>query len=121
MRIEPIIQGVVARSAHPFGCEAAIKKQIAFVKNAPQISQGPKRVLILGASSGFGLAARIALTFGGAQADTIGVSFERGPSEKGTGSAGWYNNVFLNVKLKKKAVLQLILLVMLLLPKLVPK
>ncbi|OJH77631.1 putative reductase [Vibrio vulnificus] len=49
MRIEPIIQGVVARSAHPFGCEAAIKKQIAFVKKAPQISQGPKRVLILGA------------------------------------------------------------------------
>ncbi|EGQ7831190.1 TPA: trans-2-enoyl-CoA reductase family protein [Vibrio vulnificus] len=102
MRIEPIIQGVVARSAHPFGCEAAIKKQIAFVKKAPQISQGPKRVLILGASSGFGLAARIALAFGGAQADTIGVSFERGPSEKGTGSAGWYNNVFFKREAEKE-------------------
>ncbi|NVC64248.1 trans-2-enoyl-CoA reductase family protein [Vibrio sp. 05-20-BW147] len=102
MRIEPIIQGVVARSAHPYGCEAAIKKQIAFVKNAPQISQGPKRVLILGASSGFGLAARIALTFGGAQADTIGVSFERGPSEKGSGSAGWYNNIFFRQQAEKE-------------------
>ncbi|MCV5233333.1 bifunctional NADH-specific enoyl-ACP reductase/trans-2-enoyl-CoA reductase, partial [Escherichia coli] len=58
------------------------------------MKKGPKRVLIIGASSGFGLAARIALTFGGANADTIGVSFERGPSEKGVGSAGWYNNVF---------------------------
>ncbi|HAS6347039.1 trans-2-enoyl-CoA reductase family protein [Vibrio sp. IRLE0018] len=102
MRIEPIIQGVVARSAHPYGCEAAIKKQIAFVKNAPQISKGPKRVLILGASSGFGLAARIALTFGGAQADTIGVSFERGPSEKGSGSAGWYNNIFFRQQAEKE-------------------
>ncbi len=94
MRIEPIIQGVVARSAHPYGCHASIKEQINYVKQAPQIKDGPKRVLIIGASSGFGLAARIALTFGGANADTIGVSFEHGPSEKGVGSAGWYNNVF---------------------------
>lgn len=94
MRIEPLIQGVVARSAHPYGCHASIKEQIDYVKQAPQIKNGPKRVLIIGASSGFGLAARIALTFGGAKADTIGVSFEHGPSEKGVGSAGWYNNVF---------------------------
>ncbi|MCF7483537.1 trans-2-enoyl-CoA reductase family protein [Vibrio sp. J1-1] len=94
MRIEPLIQGVVARSAHPYGCHASIKEQINYVKQAPQIKNGPKRVLIIGASSGFGLAARIALTFGGAEADTIGVSFEHGPSEKGVGSAGWYNNIF---------------------------
>ncbi|AXY02993.1 trans-2-enoyl-CoA reductase family protein [Vibrio alfacsensis] len=94
MQIEPLIQGVVARSAHPYGCRASIKEQIDYVKQAPQIKQGPKRVLIIGASSGFGLAARIALTFGGAEADTIGVSFERGPSDKGVGSAGWYNNIF---------------------------
>lgn len=102
MRIEPIIQGVIARSAHPYGCEAAIKNQIAYVKKANPIKQGPKRVLILGASSGFGLAARIALTFGGAQADTIGVSFERGPSEKGSGSAGWYNNIFFKQQAEKE-------------------
>ena len=94
MQIEPLIQGVVARSAHPYGCRAAIKEQIEYVKQAPQIKNGPKRVLIIGASSGFGLAARIALTFGGAEADTIGVSFERGPSDKGVGSAGWYNNIY---------------------------
>lgn len=94
MRIEPLIQGVVARSAHPYGCHASVKEQIDYVKQAPQIKNGPKRVLIIGASSGFGLAARIALTFGGAEADTIGVSFEHGPSEKGVGSAGWYNNIF---------------------------
>ncbi|EDK27709.1 short-chain alcohol dehydrogenase family protein [Vibrionales bacterium SWAT-3] len=94
MLIEPIIKGVVAKSAHPLGCQEAVKQQIRFVKSAPQIKDGPKRVLIIGASSGFGLAARIALTFGGAQADTIGVSFERGPNEKSLGSAGWYNNIY---------------------------
>ncbi|WHR53526.1 trans-2-enoyl-CoA reductase family protein [Vibrio furnissii] len=93
MRIEPVIQGVVARTAHPLGCEQAVLQQIEYVKSAKPITQGPKRVLILGASSGFGLAARIALTFGGANADTIGVSFERGPSEKGVGSAGYFNNL----------------------------
>lgn len=93
MVIEPIIKGVVARSAHPFGCEAAVKQQIEYVKKSQAIKSGPKRVLILGASSGFGLAARIALTFGGSEAKTIGVSYERGPSEKGVGTAGWYNNI----------------------------
>ncbi|MEZ9586800.1 trans-2-enoyl-CoA reductase [Vibrio cyclitrophicus] len=94
MLIEPIIKGVVAKSAHPLGCQEAVKQQIKFVKSAPQIKNGPKRVLILGASSGFGLASRIALTFGGAKADTIGVSFERGPNEKSLGTAGWYNNIY---------------------------
>ncbi|MEZ8697309.1 enoyl-ACP reductase FabV [Vibrio lentus] len=94
MLIEPIIKGVVAKSAHPIGCQEAVKQQIKFVKSAPQIKDGPKRVLIIGASSGFGLAARIALTFGGAKADTIGVSFERGPNEKSLGTAGWYNNIY---------------------------
>ncbi len=94
MLITPEIQGVVSRTAHPFGCEQAILKQIQYVKSATPIKNGPKRVLILGASSGFGLAARIALTFGGANADTIGVSMERGPSDKGVGSAGYYNNHF---------------------------
>ncbi|WP_394142313.1 enoyl-ACP reductase FabV [Vibrio chagasii] len=94
MLIEPVIKGVVAKSAHPIGCQEAVKQQIKFVKSVPQIKDGPKRVLIIGASSGFGLAARIALTFGGAQADTIGVSFERGPNEKSLGSAGWYNNIY---------------------------
>ncbi|MDE1251303.1 trans-2-enoyl-CoA reductase family protein [Vibrio aestuarianus] len=94
MRIEPVIKGVVARSAHPKGCEQAVLQQINYVKSCKPITHGPKRVLILGASSGFGLAARIALTFGGSNADTIGVSFEKAPSDKGVGTAGWYNNLF---------------------------
>lgn len=94
MIIQPVIKGVVAATAHPFGCQEAIRRQIHYVQQAKQIEHGPKKVLILGASSGFGLAARIALAFGGAKSDTIGVSFERGPSEKGVGSAGWYNNIF---------------------------
>lgn len=94
MIIEPVINGVVARTAHPFGCEQSVLRQINYVKHAKSITQGPKRVLIIGGSSGFGLAARIALTFGGSQSDTISVSFERGPSEKGVGTAGYYNNIF---------------------------
>ncbi len=92
MIIEPIIKGVVAKTAHPLGCEQAVLQQIEYVKSAKSITDGPKRVLIVGGSSGFGLASRIALTFGGADADTISVSYERGPSDKGVGSAGFYNN-----------------------------
>jgi len=102
MLIEPVIKGVVAKNAHPVGCHEAVKQQIQYVKNANPIKQGPKRVLIIGASSGFGLAARIALAFGGAQADTIGVSFEKGPSEKSFGSAGWYNNIFFKQEAEKE-------------------
>ncbi|MGY5613198.1 enoyl-ACP reductase FabV [Vibrio brasiliensis] len=93
MIIKPVIDGVVARSAHPLGCEQAVLNQIEYVKSSQLIPNGPKRVLIIGGSSGFGLASRIALTFG-AQADTISVSFEKAPSEQGTGSAGFYNNYY---------------------------
>lgn len=92
MLIHPQIQGCVARNCHPLGCRAAVQQQIGRVRAAGTFA-GPKRVLVIGASSGFGLASRIALTFG-AGADTIGISFERGPSDKGLGSAGWYNNIW---------------------------
>ncbi|HFO3530672.1 TPA: enoyl-ACP reductase FabV, partial [Escherichia coli] len=95
MIIKPVIKGVVSKSAHPEGCRHAIMEQIKYCQShLQQINNGPKRVLILGASSGFGLAARISLTFGGAKCDSIGVSFEKGPSEKSIGTAGWYNNIF---------------------------
>lgn len=92
MIIRPDIQGCVARNCHPIGCRAAVEQQIAEIRAAGQFD-GPRRVLVLGASSGFGLASRIALTFG-AGADSLGISFERGPGEKGVGSAGWYNNIW---------------------------
>ncbi|WP_391090717.1 enoyl-ACP reductase FabV [Vibrio sp. NH-UV-68] len=94
MIIEPVIHGVVARSAHPLGCQQAILNQINYVKSAQPIKHGPKRVLILGGSSGFGLASRIALTFGGAEADTISVSYEKAPCADRTASAGFYNDYY---------------------------
>ncbi|CZF78214.1 Putative reductase [Grimontia celer] len=106
MIILPQIQGVVARSCHPFGCQAAISEQISKSLSQQSASDAlPKRVLILGASSGFGLASRIALAFGPAKAATIGVSFERGMSEKGIGSAGWYNNIFFHEAAEKAGLI----------------
>jgi len=86
---EPLIQGCVAKNCHPAGCQRAVEAQIAYVRQQPRFA-APKRVLILGASSGFGLAARISLAFGGG-AETLGVAFERAPSETLPGSAGWHN------------------------------
>ncbi|WP_432452134.1 enoyl-ACP reductase FabV [Agarivorans sp. QJM3NY_29] len=105
MIIKPIVKGVVARSAHPYGCQQSIKNQIDYVRATSKVLDGPKKVLILGASSGFGLASRIALAFGGANADTIGVSFERGPSEKGVGTAGWYNNIYFRQQAEAKGLI----------------
>ncbi|WP_246033075.1 enoyl-ACP reductase FabV [Shewanella canadensis] len=105
MIIKPIVKGVVARNAHPTGCKQAIINQINYVKAEKPIVNGAKKVLILGASSGFGLASRISLAFGGASADTIGVSFERGPSEKGIGTAGWYNNIFFREEAEKQGLI----------------
>ena len=61
---EPLIQGCVAKNCHPLGCQRAVAAQIAYVQQQPRFA-GPKRVLILGASFGFGLAARIVLAVGG--------------------------------------------------------
>ncbi|WP_373224917.1 enoyl-ACP reductase FabV [Enterobacter cloacae complex sp. ESBL7] len=89
MIIEPVIKGSVARNCHPDGIRTAVQQQINYIKNVPPV-KGPKKVLVIGASSGYGLASRIALTFG-CGADTIGIAFEKGPNEKGQGTAGWYN------------------------------
>ncbi|TOK18528.1 trans-2-enoyl-CoA reductase [Vibrio parahaemolyticus] len=105
MIIEPVIKGVVARTAHPVGCHQAVLNQISYVKNALQQVTGPKKVLVLGASSGFGLASRISLAFGGSKADTIGVSFERGTSDKGVGTAGWYNNIYFRQEAEKEGLI----------------
>lgn len=87
-----LIKGM-AKTVHPYGCRQEVLNQIGYCKNANQF-YGPKKALIIGASSGFGLATRISLAFGGAKADTIGVSFESGISDRKTGTAGWYNNIF---------------------------
>jgi enoyl-[acyl-carrier protein] reductase/trans-2-enoyl-CoA reductase (NAD+) len=92
MTIKPIIKGVVAKNCNPEGCYQEVRNQVEQVKASPAIENGPKKVLVLGASSGLGLGSRISLAFG-SHADTIGVSFERAPSEGDTGTAGWHNNL----------------------------
>ena len=89
MIIQPKIRGFICTTAHPTGCAANVREQIEYVKKQP-ITDGPKRVLVIGSSSGYGLASRITAAFG-AGAATIGVFFERPGTEKKPGTAGWYN------------------------------
>lgn len=89
MIIEPKIRGFICTTAHPIGCAAHVREQIEYVKQH-SLADGPKRVLVIGSSSGYGLASRIEAAFG-AGASTIGVFFERPGTEKKPGTAGWYN------------------------------
>ena len=90
MVIKPKIRGFICTNAHPVGCAAHVKEQIEYVKSQGQLEAGPKNVLVIGASTGYGLASRITAAFG-AGAKTLGVFFEKEGTEKRTGSAGWYN------------------------------
>src|SRR5437588_9756776 len=91
MIIEPRVRGFICTTAHPVGCAKNVREQIAYVLRQGSIPECPKRVAVLGCSTGYGLASRIVATFAGG-AETIGVSLEREPSASKTGSAGWYNN-----------------------------
>ncbi|MDP2425478.1 MAG: trans-2-enoyl-CoA reductase family protein [bacterium] len=92
MIIEPAIRSNICINAHPLGSKQFVQNQIDEVKLLGTFP-GPKNVLIIGGSSGYGLSSRIALAFG-ARANTINVSFESGPSGKRTGVAGWWNNIY---------------------------
>lgn len=91
MIIKPKIRGFICTTTHPDGCEQNVRDQIAFTKSKGQVRNGPKKVLVIGASSGYGLSSRIAAAFGSGAA-TIGVFFEKPGTEKKTGTAGWYNS-----------------------------
>jgi len=92
MIIKPKVRGFVCVTAHPTGCTAQIQQQIDHVKAKGPIKQGPKRVLVIGASTGYGLASRITAAFGSGAA-TLGIFFER-PSEEGRpATPGWYNSI----------------------------
>ncbi len=94
MVIKPRVRGFICITAHPEGCAAHVQEQIDYVKAQGAISGAPKKVLVIGSSTGFGLASRITAAFGG-QAATMGVFFER-PSEDGRlGTPGWYNTIAL--------------------------
>ncbi|NAW64257.1 enoyl-ACP reductase FabV [Photobacterium halotolerans] len=91
MIIKPKIRGFICTTTHPVGCEANVKEQIEYTKSQPKLESGPKRVLVVGSSTGYGLASRIAAAFGSGAA-TIGVFLEKQGTEKKPGSAGWYNS-----------------------------
>lgn len=98
------IRGNVALSVNPIGCKQEVLNQIDYVKSKGTF-EGPKKVLIIGASSSYGLASRINLAFG-AGADTIGISFEKGPrSKRNLGTPGWYNNIAFREAAEKEGLL----------------
>ena len=90
MIIEPRMRGFICASSHPKGCEQNVKNQIEYIKSKGPIT-GAKKVLVIGASTGFGLASRISSAYG-SDAATIGVFFEKPPTEGKTASPGWYNS-----------------------------
>jgi len=90
MIIKPRTRGFICTTSHPVGCASQVQQQIEYVQANPEI-KGPRNVLVIGASTGYGLASRIVAAFG-AQANTVGVYRPSGGSEKRTASAGWYNS-----------------------------
>ncbi|QQL45227.1 enoyl-ACP reductase FabV [Sulfuriroseicoccus oceanibius] len=92
MIIKPKTRGFICTTAHPDGCAANVQEQIDYVKSQPALEDGPKRVLVIGSSTGYGLASRIVPAFGSG-ASTVGVFFEKEGTERKTGTAGWYNAV----------------------------
>ncbi|MDO6513381.1 MULTISPECIES: enoyl-ACP reductase FabV [unclassified Neptuniibacter] len=99
MIIKPKIRGFICTTTHPEGCAANVREQIAYTKSKGEIANGPKRVLVIGASSGYGLSSRIAAAFGSGAA-TIGVFFEKPGTERKTGTAGWYNSAAFDAEAK---------------------
>lgn len=102
MIIEPKMRGFICLTAHPKGCEQNVINQIDYVKSKGTIT-GPKRVLVIGASTGFGLASRITSAFG-SNASTIGVFFEKPPMDGKTASPGWYNSAAFQNQAKKEGL-----------------
>ena len=90
MVIQPKIRGFICTNAHPVGCAENVRQQISYVKQQGPVANGPKNVLVIGASTGYGLASRITAAFGSG-ASTLGIFFEKAPTDSKTGSAGWYN------------------------------
>ena len=91
MVIKPKVRGFLCTTTHPVGCDENVRRQIEHVQAKGEIADGPKRVLVLGSSTGYGLASRITAAFGSG-ASTIGVFFEKEGNEKKSGTAGWYNS-----------------------------
>lgn len=92
--IKPKVRGFVCVTTHPEGCAFNIDEQIQYIKSQPAIENGPKNVLVIGSSTGYGLSSRIAAAFG-CNANTFGVFFERPSTSDKPASPGWYNSIAL--------------------------
>ena len=101
--VRPRIRGYICITAHPEGCAAHVREQISYVKAQKSLKDGPKSVLIVGASTGYGLASRIALAFGG-KAATLGIFFEKPPEDGRSASAGWYNTAAVEQEARKEGI-----------------
>ncbi|WP_299073678.1 enoyl-ACP reductase FabV [uncultured Paraglaciecola sp.] len=97
MIVKPKIRGFICTNAHPVGCVASVQQQIDYVTAQGQLNNAPKNVLVIGSSTGYGLASRITAAFAGG-ANTLGVCFEKPPTERKTGTAGWYNTAGFHAK-----------------------
>ena len=92
MIIKPKVRGFVCVTAHPAGCAAHVGEWINYVKSKGPIKNGPRKVLVIGASTGYGLALRVAAAFGSGAA-TLGIFYERPSDEGRTATPGWYNSI----------------------------
>lgn len=99
MIVKPKIRGFICTTAHPTGCDKHVKEQIDYVKKSGSFN-GPKKVVVIGSSTGFGLASRITAAFGSGAA-TIGVSYEKLPTDKKTATPGYYNTIALETSAKE--------------------
>ncbi|MGA8941399.1 MAG: enoyl-ACP reductase FabV [Thermoactinomyces sp.] len=99
MIIKPRFRGFICTTAHPVGCAKQVERQIEYVKSQPKVD-GPKKVLVIGSSTGYGLASRITAAFG-AGADTLGVFFEKPSVKNRTATAGWYNTAAFEKEARK--------------------
>ncbi|MBU2976654.1 enoyl-ACP reductase FabV [Alteromonas sp. C1M14] len=90
MVIKPKVRGFICTNSHPVGCAASVAEQIDYIREQGELGEGPKNVLVIGCSTGYGLASRITSAFGYG-AKTLGVCFEKAPTERKTATAGWYN------------------------------
>lgn len=103
MVIKPRIKGFICTTTHPEGCKKVVQDQIQLIESQKPTTPGPKKVLIVGASQGFGLSSRIVSAFGYG-ADTLGVFFEKPADAKRPGSAGWYLTAAFEEEAKKKGL-----------------
>jgi len=103
MVIKPKVRGFICTTAHPAGCAENVSEQIDYVSKNKFDLEGPKNVLVIGCSNGYGLASRITSAFGFG-ANTLGVMFEKEPTERRPASAGWYNTVALEKAAQDKGL-----------------